>query len=236
MVRKRVVAIIPARGGSKRIKNKNIIKFQGKPLIAWTIEAAIQSDLFQRIIVSTDDEDIARIAIEWGAEVPFYREKFADDNSPVSLATVDTLKKVMNYYDEKYEDIIQLMPNCPMRTGKDIQDAYNYFTGNNIIFQISAFQFGWMNPWWAAELDKNFTPRPIFKNQELNKRSQDLSDLFCPTGAIWIARCENLIAEQSFYGSNHIFFPMDWKNAVDIDEYNDLEMAEAIYSIVRKEI
>jgi len=88
MVTRSRVAIIPARGGSKRIEKKNIINFCGKPMIAWTIEAAKKSEMFERVVVSTDDQEIAEVARQCGASVPFLRKQYADDISPVSLATI----------------------------------------------------------------------------------------------------------------------------------------------------
>ncbi len=96
MVNRRI-AIIPARGGSKRIPEKNIIDFAGKPMIAWSIEAALKSNLFDRVIVSTDDIKIADIAKQWGAEVPFLRKECADDYSTVSEATTSALTQAMNF-------------------------------------------------------------------------------------------------------------------------------------------
>ena len=94
MVNKKNIAIIPARGGSKRIPKKNIIDFFGKPLIAHTIESAIKSNIFDRVIVSTDCKEIAKISLQYGAEVPFMREDKADDFSPISDATIYTLKRL----------------------------------------------------------------------------------------------------------------------------------------------
>ena len=98
---KEAIAIIPARGGSERIKKKNILDFFGKPLIAWTIEAAIKSELFQKVLVSTEDEEIAEISLELGAEVPFLRKDYADDFSEVSKATISSLNQAEEYWKIK---------------------------------------------------------------------------------------------------------------------------------------
>ena len=230
MVKKEVVAVIPARGGSKRMPNKNITDFFGKPMIAWTIEAVQKSNIFDRIIVSTDDPEIANVAENFGVGVPFLRTKYADDFSTTTDATIFALQQTKDYYNETYEFVAQLMANCPLRTDQEITVAYNHFREHEYDFQISCFKFGWMNPWWAVELDKNFVPKPLF-DSVAGKRSQDLPKLYCPTGAVWFARCDKLKEAGTFYGKGYRMFPMDWKVAVDIDNYDDLEMAKLLYSM-----
>ena len=228
MVRRGCIAIIPARGGSKRIKGKNIIDFYGRPMIAWSIQAAQKSGLFKRILVSTDDSLIAEVAIKYGVEVPFLRTKCTDDYSTVSQATIFALQQAEDFWDEKYEFVVQLMANCPLRTEEDILAAWNYFRQYNLNFQISCFRYGWMNPWWAVRLNDDFVPSKLFPDTG-EKRSQDLDVLYCPTGAIWIANCKKLCESGTFYGLGYRMFPMDWKRAVDIDNYDDLEFAKILY-------
>ena len=227
MVGKKLIAIIPARGGSKRIPRKNIVDFMGKPLIAWTIKAARESGLFDRILVSTDDKEIASVTEDLGLEVPFLRDTCYDDITPVSGATIAALRQTEQILGEQYDVVVQLMANCPLRKSKHILDAYNHFQTNNTSFQISCFRFGWMNPWWAVKLDEQAHPSPLFPGVG-QKRSQDLDDLYCPTGAIWIAKVPALIEAGSFYGPSHTFCVMDWMGAVDIDDDDDLRMAKAV--------
>ncbi len=226
---KKVVAIIPARGGSKRIPNKNIIDFFGKPLIAYTIEAALKTNLFDKVIVSTDSPEIARISKKFGADVPFLREKHNDDYSAISQVTSYVLEELYNKYQIKYETVIQLMANCPIRSHVDISMSYKNFISNKANFQISCFKFGYMNPWWALKKD-NTEFKFIFPDA-IKKRSQDLGELYCPTGAIWIAKADELIKTKSFYSKGLDFFPVNWKSALDIDNYDDLELAKAIYLV-----
>ena len=230
---KQNIAIIPARGNSKRIPGKNIIDFQGKPMIAWTIEAARQSALFKRIIVSTDDPEIAEVSRNFGADVPFLRDQYHDDHAPVSLATLVALDQAQEYFEESFETVVQLMPNCPLRGTKEIVEAFENFQKSAISMQISCFRYGWMNPWWAVRLDKNGHPDPLFPETR-TKRSQDLDTLYCPTGAIWIANVEALREAGTFYGSGHTYFPMDWRAAVDIDDYDDLDMARVLSELVKE--
>ena len=97
---------------------------------------------------------------------------------------------------------------------------------------ISAFKYGWMNPWWAFKKDSNDNPKQIF-NQATNNRSQDLESLYCPTGAIWFAKTDLFLKSKDFYGPDFKMIDIDWKHAIDIDNYEDLEMAEIIYKVIQ---
>ncbi len=225
------IAIIPARGGSKRIPKKNILSFNNKPMIAWTIEAALESQSFSQVVVSTDDPEIAEISIGYGAAVPFLREDKADDHSPVSEATLTALLQSEAYWKESFDTVCQLMPNCPLRTSADIQQHIQAFDDNNRDFQISSFKYGWMNPWWAASIEPNGQPNFLFQ-QAKQQRSQDLESLYCPTGAIWLAKSDKLKKQNTFYGENHCFEALPWQSAVDIDDYDDLDFAIATQLLI----
>ena len=230
MVVKKSIAIIPARGGSKRIPKKNIMDFFGKPIIAYTIEAAINSKKFDRVLVSTDSPEIAEISKKIGAEVPFLRTENADDQTTVSEAVLFALGQAEEYYNEQYDCVAQLMANCPIRDENDIIKTYDNFIENDYDSQLTCFKFGFMNPWWAFKLNKDFSATKLIE-QDINIRSQDLEDLYCPTGAMWIAKSEQLRKYKSFYTGNKKYFEIDWKSAVDIDNYEDVELAKAAYLI-----
>lgn len=225
---KKAIAIIPARGGSKRVPKKNIIDFLGKSMIAYTIEAALKSKCFEHVIVSTDSEEIAAVSREYGAEVPFLREANADDHTPVSVATLGALLQAEEYFSEKYDVVCQLMANCPLRTEKQILEQYEYHNAKKAPATISTFKFGWMNPWWAIDVNADGEGKWVFKDTV--KRSQDLPDLYCPTGAIWFAETEALKASQTFYCENLRYFEIPWMNAVDIDSMDDLLFAKCVKS------
>jgi N-acylneuraminate cytidylyltransferase len=197
-------------------------------MISWTIEAAIESKCFDRILVSTEDEKIAEIARDFGAEVPFLRKSHSDDLSTVSEATLAALHQAKAFWQEEYETVVQLMANCPLRTAENIRESLEVFDFSSRTFQLSCFRFGWMNPWWAVALDDAGRPSRLFEDA-LNHRSQDLPPLFCPTGAIWIAKVADFLKERTFYGAGHCFEPMHWENAIDIDDYEDLSFAKAIW-------
>lgn len=225
MSRNKNLAVIPARGGSKRIPKKNIRKMLNLPMIGYTIQAAIESGLFDRVIVSTDCHDIANISKELGADVPFMRDaSIADDITPISAATLDALCKI-DPNKTKYKYICQLMANCPMRDAKTIKSSFQHFIKHNAPAQISVTKYGWLNPWWAMEMDEGKPLNPIFP-EKLKERSQDLPALYCPTGAVWWAKCDTLRKEKTFHCPEKIGFELDWKEAVDIDDEEDWGMAE----------
>jgi len=222
------ISIILARGGSKRIPRKNLIDFFGKPLIAWTIQAAINSNCFKRILVSTDDQEIADVARKYGAEVPFLRNRAADDFSTSSEATFAALNQAMKYWNEEYDTVVQLMANCPLRDYIDIKHCIRQFDDKDTVSQISCYRFGWMNPWWAATKDKTGVPNRIFEDKK-NPRSQDLPDLYGPTGAIWMAKTSKFLIEKDFYMAGHCFEELSMSSSVDIDDMEDYKMAKALY-------
>lgn len=227
------IAIIPARGGSKRIPRKNIIPFMGRPMLAWTVGAALKSGQFDKVLVSTDDQEIAEVARASGADVPFLRNRCADDHSTVSQAVLYALTQAQDHWQQDFDTVCMLMPNCPLRTSRDIQSAFEQFNVSQTSFQISVFRFGWMNPWWAILRDEQGAIRRLFPDA-VSQRSQDLPELFCPTGAIWIANSSALKEQATFYGGDYSIFELDWRNAIDIDDPADLTMAEALGAISQK--
>lgn len=228
------IAIIPARGGSKRLPRKNIMLFNGKPMIAWTIEAALQSGMFSRVLVSTDDEEIRQVSIQAGAEVPFLRHAAFDDYATSSEATLIALQQAEQHWGDNYTSVAQLMANCPLRSCEDIQKAVTHFEQSSASAQISCFKFGWMNPWWAVQLSPEGKPTYAFPEIR-DSRSQDLAPLYCPTGAIWIASTTALREHGTFYAPEHVFYPMHHMSAVDIDDHDDLTMAQAFAMVRRTE-
>ncbi len=226
---KKSIAIIPARGGSKRIPKKNIINFNGKPMIAWTIISAIESYCFDRVLVSTDSEEIVEISKSYGAEVPFMRDGLSDDITPTSTVTISALNQASSFWKEEYNTVFQLMPNCPLRDKNVVKKFVGEFDRENHDFLISCFKFGWMNPWWALKKE-NDKHSFLFPEAE-GKRSQDLDDLWCPTGSIWAAKSAELIQAGTFYGPGVSYFEIDLSSAMDIDNFDDLKFASALSQV-----
>jgi pseudaminic acid cytidylyltransferase len=225
-----IIAIIPARGGSKRIPGKNIRPLVGKPIIAYTIAAARESGLFQRVVVSTDSPEIAEVARQYGAEVPFLRdENLADDFTPVSSVTADMLCR-LDPAGDKFDSVAQLMPNCPLRTANDVSDSHKQFEESGAESQISVVRYGWQNPWWAMRRNERYELEPVFKEQ-MTARSQDQPELFCPTGAIWWARTGTLRRTKTFHLENRTGWEIPWQRGIDIDTFEDWAIAEILFKL-----
>jgi N-acylneuraminate cytidylyltransferase len=225
-----IIAIIPARGGSKRIPGKNIRPLVGKPIIAYTIAAARESGLFERVVVSTDSQGVAEIARQYDAEVPFLRdENLADDFTPVSSVTADALFR-LDPAGDKFDSVAQLMPNCPLRDADDVADSYRQFEEIGVESQISVVRYGWQNPWWAMRRNERHELEPVFKEQ-ITARSQDLPELFCPTGAIWWVRADALRRTETFHLENKTGWEIPWQRGIDIDTLEDWTMAEVLLSL-----
>jgi len=225
--RKPCLAVIPARGGSKRVPQKNIRELCGKPIIAYTIEAAFESGVFSRVIVSTDSDEIATVAQRSEAEVPFLRDaSLADDYTPVSLATLDALEK-LDPDGTIFQSVAQLMANCPLRTGEDVRDSYRQFMETGADSQISVTRYGWLNPWWAMTRDHEMR-LTFLLDVDPSVRSQDLPELFCPTGAIWWAKADVLRRERTFHIASRTGWEIPWQRAVDIDTEDDWQLAELL--------
>ncbi len=222
------IAIILARGGSKRLPRKNVLPINGRPMLAWSVDAALESRLFDQVLVSTDDEAIAEVARAWGAMVPFLRDSAADDLASSSQATCAALLQAQDYWACTFDVVAQLMANCPLRDADDIREAVAHFDDAGAPAQISCFKFGWMNPWWAMTLESGGQPQYLHPHA-LQSRSQDLPTLYCPTGALWLARSAALLEHGTFYTPGHIFHPMSWISAVDVDDAEDLQMAKAAF-------
>lgn len=224
------LAVIPARGGSKRIPRKNLRLLGGKPLITYTIQAALQSGVFERVVVTTDSTEIAEVASSCGAEVPFLRDaSLSDDHVPVSAATVNALQR-LDPAGDAYGHICQLMPNCPLRTATDIVDSHRQFVCVSPDSQLSVVRYSWQNPWWAMRRDENFVLEPLFEDDML-KRSQDLPEVFCPTGAVWWATADTLRREGTYHTAGRTGWEIPWMHGIDIDNEDDLTMAEVLLKV-----
>ncbi|CCO23230.1 acylneuraminate cytidylyltransferase family protein [Maridesulfovibrio hydrothermalis] len=223
----KAIAIIPARGGSKRILKKNIKKLLGKPMIGYTIEAAFKSGIFDKIVVSTDCPEIAEISSGLGAEVPFLRAKnIADNTTPVSVATLDALDRIDPNKD-KYNFVCQLMANCPMRDETDIISSYEKLITTGTQSQISVSGYGWLKPNWAVKINKDQTFDHVFP-LEINERSQDTESLYCPNGTIWWSSTATLRKYKSFFHNKTTVHKIPLLHSIDIDELEDFEIAKIL--------
>ena len=215
--------LIPARGGSKRIPKKNIKLFNGKPLIQWTIEAAIDSGISSNICVSTDCEEIKRIAASMGADVPFMRPKALSGDKAKSI---DVALHALSYYKD-IQSIILLQPTSPLRTSKHLQSFYDYITKICAASAVSICECQ-HSPLWTFTLRNQILERSFLKNDFLNVRSQDLPKFYILNGAIYYSQVSALLEYQTFVNKNTIGFEMPGYASLDIDTQFDWDIAEII--------
>ena len=224
---KKILAIIPAREGSKGLPEKNIKILAGKPLIAWTIEQAKKSKYIDRLIVSTDDKKIAKIALGFGAEVPWLRpKKLAHDKSKiidVIFHSLNSLKK------EKYipNIIILLQPTSPLRIDKDIDSALEIFFRKKAESLISISEFR-HSPFCSFKINRRKYLEPVFTWDYFKKRRQDLTKVYLPNGAIYISTPKTLLKHKGFYFNKITPYIMPTERSVDIDDGVDFYLAESI--------
>lgn len=224
---KKILAIIPARAGSKRIKNKNIVSFKGKPMIVQTLKVAMKCKYIDKIVVSSESKKILNICKKEGVDTPFLRQKAFDDKSPIQDATIACIEQSEKYFG-KYDVVVQLMANCPLRKIKTLNDSIKNFFKNKKKSQISFFEYAFANPWWAHKIiNKKIIP---IDKKNIIRRSQDLAKLYCPTGSIWISKINTLKKYGTFYSPSYGYYIMSFIEAIDIDNFEDLEIAKKFHN------
>lgn len=219
---KKILAIIPARGGSKRLPRKNILNLAGKPLIAWSIEAAKNSQYIDSIFVSTDDKSVASISAEYGLNVPELRPaELASDEA----STEDMLLYTLNKFGDGYDVIVLLQPTSPLRTVTDIDNAIEHFINKNAFSVVSVTPCE-HSPMWSNNLpaDGNMG---AFINKKAIKRSQELAQFYRLNGAIYIFDIKKFLQYGEIcYTDKSFAYEMTNINSVDIDTKLDFEIAE----------
>ncbi len=228
---KNTIAIIPARGGSKRIKNKNIKIFNKKPMIYWSIKAAIKSKLFNRIIVSTDSKVIASYAKEFGAEVPFIRSKLlSDDITSPYKAVKDCLEKIKSDISDK-TSVCCIYPCSPHITTKDLKHGYNELLKKKkyYVFPIVEYPHPIQR---SFKIDKN--KRIIVLNRKsIIKRTQDLENFYHDSGQFYWGNLNTWLEKDNIL-LNGYGFPIPYWRSVDIDTLEDWERAEILFKIISR--
>lgn len=209
-----LLGVIPARGGSKRLPGKNLAELGDKPLIAWTIEAALKSNSIDKLIVTTDSSEIAEIAVSYGAEVPFLRDSSlsADTTSSADML-VDVITKIHGF-----TNTILLQPTSPFRTTQNIDNSYAKFRSQNPYSLVSISKLHYKPSWLLKQCDQNEKIQPIFSEE-----SDD--ELYVFNGAIYIVNNEQFMQDKLFIAENTIGFIMDEISSIDIDTQEDLNRA-----------
>lgn len=220
------LAIIPARSGSKGLHDKNIKNISGKPLLAYTIEAAMLSNCFDEIMVSTDSEKYAEIAVKWGASVPFLRSlNMAGDKA----SSWDTVLEVLEMYRTKnqyFDTITLLQPTSPLRNSKDIIGAFIEYNRKKAKAMVSVCEME-HSPLWSNVLPDNHS-MVSFLNKEAKVPRQSIQTYYRINGAIYIIDVPFLMENQDIYREGCYAYIMERENSIDIDNQYDFTLAECL--------
>jgi pseudaminic acid cytidylyltransferase len=225
------IAIIPARGGSKRIPRKNIRNFFGKPILAYSIEVAIKSGLFNEVMVSTDDEEIANISLKFGANVPFFR---SNSNSEDTSSTIEVIEEVVNMYaeiDKYFDNICCIYPCAPFCTTMSLLNSYNLFIEKkfNTVFPVVQYSSPIQR---ALNIDNNIITMAYPEFQ--NTRSQDLKKKYFDAGQFYWINPKNTFKQKNIYTNYSGSIIIDELYAQDIDNEIDWQIAELKYKLIKK--
>ncbi|MDO1502191.1 pseudaminic acid cytidylyltransferase [Winogradskyella maritima] len=218
------LAIIPARGGSKRIPRKNIKNFLGKPIIAYSIETAIKSRLFDEVMVSTDDEEIARVASDYGASVPFFRSK---ENADDFSTTIDVITEVVNNYEDRgltYENTCCLYACAPFITVGHLENALKilHLQSYDCIFPVSKYG----HPIQRALRLNDDGRIEMISPQHMQTRTQDLENRYHDLGQFYFFKTQKIVSQKALWNDNTGFIEMSEMDCHDIDTEEDWKIAE----------
>ncbi len=218
--KQKILAIIPARGGSKGLLGKNIYTFGGKPLIAWTIEAAKDSSYIDNLILSSDDEEIIGVAKAYGCDVPFKRDaQLALDNTPSIDVVIDAINRCPGY-----EWVLLLQPTSPLRVAQDIDEAIRHCMEKEAEACVSVSEAE-QSPYWMYSLTDSQMLKPVMSSP-IPSRRQDLPKCFTLNGAIYFARIDELLQFKTFVLPKTVPYLLPPERAIDIDTLDDLLAAE----------
>jgi CMP-N-acetylneuraminic acid synthetase len=220
----RVLAIIPARGGSKGVPRKNIKLLGGKPLIAYSIEAARQSTRIDLSLVSTDDREISEVARSFEIEVLPRPPEFAEDTTPMP----DVIRHVLKERGSGFDILVLLQPTCPQRTGEDIDNALKLFEDGQVQSVISVYKVEDHHPARMYKIENNRL-EPLFPDL-IGGRRQDLPPIYHRNGAIYACRVEHFNRTSSLWDEHPAPFVMPRDRSINIDDPLDFEIAELLFS------
>ncbi len=222
----KVLALIAARGGSKGLPRKNVLLARGKPLIAWTVEAALSAESVSRVVLSSDDDEIMAVALDAGCDVPFRRpDELASDLASSMDVVLHALSELPGY-----DYVVLLQPTAPLRTSSDIDGAFRAMRVNDAPACVSVTEVD-QSPYWMYQVSDNGRLQSILEPLPNVNRRQDLPTVYTLNGAIYIAKIDWLLQTRSFMSSETIAYKMPKERSLDIDNAIDfmqfLQVVEA---------
>lgn len=224
-----ILCIIPARGGSKRIPRKNLMILEGRPLIAYTIEAGLHSRHIDELLVSTDDLEIANVSRAYGLSVPFMRpSELSQDES----STFGVIQHAIEYYrgheKKEFTYVMLLQPTSPLRDATEIDKAVEFLMQRRADAVVSVCEVE-HSPLWVNTLPEDLSMAGFLRAEVQNRRSQDLEKYYRLNGAVYICRIERLLQERTFFIKDKIFaYVMSQEKSVDVDTMLDLKLCEIL--------
>ena len=226
------LAIIPARSGSKGLKDKNIKELNGIPLLAYSVQAALNSKMFSHVMVSTDSPLYAEIGIKSGAEVPFLRNVSSSSDMASSW---DVVREVLEKYQDlgmTFDTVTLLQPTSPLRTADDICAAFDLYYGKNATSTVSVCEME-HSPLWSNTLPESLC-MDGFLNNASNRQRQQLSTYYRINGAIYIVETEHFLSGKNIYDSGSYAYIMPAERSIDIDTELDFMIAETVLKCTKK--
>jgi len=226
---KTILAVIPARGGSKRLKNKNLLPLLKKPLLRWSMQAASESSYIDEIIISTDAKEIAEEAKNFGLRPPFIRPaEFSSDEACSIDVVTHAIKWLKEHENKSFDYVILLQPTSPLRTAKHIDTALLELMQRSADAIVSICESE-HSPLWSNTLPKSKSLENFLKPEYINSRSQDLAEYYRLNGALYICDVDRLLSENTFFIKDNIYaYIMQQIDSVDIDTKLDFLLAETI--------
>jgi pseudaminic acid cytidylyltransferase len=220
------IAVIPARGGSKRIPHKNIKEFCGKPMIAYAISAAKESCLFDHIVVSTDDEDIAKIARDWGAETPFPRPIYLSDDQTETVPVISHAITACRLLGWSFQNVCCIYPGVPFIQGDDLRETLSRMDTSEVEYCFPVTEYP-SSIWRSLRLLGTGVTQPVYPEFSLT-RTQDLEPAYYDAGQFYWAKSETWLTNPNIHSSGVGHVIPNWR-VVDIDTQDDWKRAELIY-------
>lgn len=231
MINRQILAVIPARGGSKGLPRKNIKKLGEKPLIAWTIESSLKSKFITKTIVSSDDDEILNISKEYKSDIIKRPSEFSTDKAS-SESVINNVLEELSKKKLRFDYIVLLQPTSPLRNEKDIDKAFEFLFENKATSLVSTTEID--NKILKAFIsDEEGFIKGIANNVYPFMRRQDLPKTYMSNGAIYIIKTDEFIKNNSFYTTKTVSFIMDNEKSLDIDTIDDFKILEERVSKIR---
>lgn len=218
---KKILAIIPARGGSKSVPRKNLVTAGGRPLIAWTIEASLHSKYVSKTVVTSEDEEILKVSKKFGSDLVVRPKELAKDNTPMVSVILDCLAQLKKR-KEKFDILILLQATSPLRNSKDIDNAFKTFFYKKATALISGYEPE-KTPYKSFRIAKGGWLRGVVNNKAPFMNRQQLPPTFYPNGAIHIIYIKDFLRVKNFFTTKTVPFQMPIEKSIDIDTLDDVK-------------